>query len=120
MAVTTTPYTEYAGNELIKLFFKDALQKQLARELCVSQAEGIIEMMCDGYDDEVKTHADTVRAVAFIKDSAKDLIADYMHDLQASLEKYVDELSVKCVNSTFNDEGLVDIGIFIEYPAKGE
>lgn len=120
MTVTTTPNTEYCGNNLQAIFYKDALAKQLARELVVSQAEGVVEMLCDGYDDQIKNHADVKIAITMIKDGTKDMLADYIRDLQSTLETYIDQLDVKCVNSMFNDEGVIDIGILVEYPVKGE
>lgn len=116
MTVTTTPNTEYLGKELQMIFYKGSAIKQLARELTVSQAEGVIEMLCDGYDDQIENHADVKRAVDGIKDCTKEMLNDLIGDLHRELNTYIDELNIKLVRSAFDDRGLNDAEVLIEYP----
>lgn len=117
MGVTTTPNTEYCGNELIKIFHKKLLQQQLAKEFVDSAADAHLEMLVD--DGDVKSFADfSVHVNAAIKESAVEMMNDMVEDLRRCLEDYIDQIEVRATGALFDDSGFVGGNILVEGIAR--
>lgn len=113
MSVTTTPNTEYCGNELIKIFHKKALQQQLAKEFIDSAAEAHLEMLVD--DGDIKNFADfSVHVNAAVKQSSIEMMYDMVDDLRRCLEDYINQIEVRATSALFDDEGFAGGNILVE------
>ena len=114
MSVTTLPNTEYLGNETFQLFFRKNIQQQLAKEFVERQADAILQMLIEY--GEVKTYADFSVEMNEnrVRECAIELMDDMLEDLRNNLVEYINQIKVKVVSATFDDQGMSDGGVLVE------